>query len=306
MVVVDNPDAAERWSRRIRRAGLSLGLVPTMGALHDGHYALIERARRECDRAAVTIFVNPTQFCPGEDFHSYPRTLETDIEGCRTRGVDLVLSPAEDTNPGIYPPGFQTWVEVVDLSGPLCGEHRPGHFRGVATVVAILLGIFRPHRVYFGQKDFQQTRLIERMVTDLRLGAEVIMVPTVREPDGLALSSRNRYLSREERARASAIPEALRRVEKAWRSGEMSGPELKMLATERLGRESGLRIEYVEILDARSLKPLPGDRVDHTPEGAVLAVAVILGSARLIDNIFLRREVAGSRVPEFPTDSKGN
>jgi len=287
MILVDHPEAALHWAGRARRAGLSLGLVPTMGALHEGHLSLIRRARKECDRVAVTIFVNPTQFSPGEDLQNYPRTLKDDLGACRIRGVDFVLAPPAEGESGIYAPGFQTWVEVADLSGPLCGERRPGHFRGVATVVAILLGIFRPHRAYFGQKDYQQVRLIEQMVRDLRLGCKVVRCPTVRERDGLAMSSRNHYLSPEERVRAAAIPEALRGVEEAWQRGEVRCSVLERLAEERLKRDPGLRIDYVRVLDARTLNSCPEGRADRAPDGAVLAIAVFLGRARLIDNLLL-------------------
>jgi pantoate--beta-alanine ligase len=208
-----SPEAARRWAEGVRRAGLSLGLVPTMGALHQGHAALLARARAECDRVAATIFVNPAQFGPEEDLERYPRAPEEDLALCRSQGVDWLLRPETGGADTIYPPGFQSWVEVENLSAPLCGERRPGHFRGVATVVTILLGLFRPHRAYFGQKDFQQARLIERMVRDLRLGTEVVVVPTVREEDGLARSSRNRFLSPEERRSARAVPLALREAE---------------------------------------------------------------------------------------------
>jgi pantoate--beta-alanine ligase len=288
MVVTDDPEQAAGWAGRARRAGLTVALVPTMGALHAGHFSLVKRARKECDRVAVSIFVNPTQFGPGEDLERYPRTLEADLAGCRAEGVDLVLAPGDRGAAAIYRPGFQTWVEVGDLAGPLCGERRPGHFRGVATVVAILLGIFRPHRAYFGQKDYQQARVIERMAADLRLGAEIVIAPTLREDDGLAMSSRNRYLSPEERKLAAAIPAALREVEDAFRAGERRASRLREIAVGRLGAHPAIRLDYAEVLDAITLKPVPGDRVDRTPEGAVLAIAVFIGQTRLIDNCRLR------------------
>ncbi len=297
MLVTDDLRHAEAWADRARRAGLSLGFVPTMGALHAGHFSLIERARRECDRVAVSIFVNPLQFGPGEDLDRYPRTLEADLAGSRAAGADLVFTPRDRGEGGIYSPGFGTTVEVADLSAPLCGERRPGHFRGVATVVAVLLGIFRPHRAYFGQKDFQQARVIERMAADLRLGARIVIAPTVREPDGLAMSSRNRYLSGEERVQAAAIPAALREVEAAFRAGETRASRLKEMAAARLRSASGLRLDYAEVLDARTLKPVPDDRVDRAPEGAVLAVAAFIGKTRLIDNSWLRAAAPAGRRP---------
>jgi pantoate--beta-alanine ligase len=299
MISTVDSEAARAWSARAASAGLSIGLVPTMGALHAGHFSLIERARRECDRVAVTIFVNPAQFGPTEDLARYPRTLDADLAGCRRAGADLVLAPVEEGSIAggevgvtgrIYPPGFQTWVEVTDLARPLCGERRPGHFRGVATVVAILLGIFRPHRAYFGQKDYQQARIIARMNCDLRLGAEIVICPTVREPDGLALSSRNRYLSAEERGRAGMISKALRDAEAAFRAGEMRASAIEALIARALGPGSGLRLDYARVLDARTLGPVEGDRIDG-PEGAVAAVAAFAGTTRLIDNVLLRKTV---------------
>jgi pantoate--beta-alanine ligase len=302
MVVTDDPHAAADWALRAHRAGLSVGLVPTMGALHAGHFSLIERARKECDRVAVSIFVNPSQFGPGEDLDRYPRTLEADLKGCRQGGVDLVLAPGDRGAEKIYPPGFQSWVEVKDLSGPLCGERRPGHFRGVATVVTILFGIFRPHRAYFGQKDFQQARIIARMSADLRLGSSIVICPTVREPDGLALSSRNRFLSAGERKSAAAIPTALREAEGAFLAGEMRASRLEEMARARLGPDSGLRLDYARVLDAATLKPVAEDRIDRAPEGAVVAVAAFAGTTRLIDNCWLR---PGARPPALPARGKG-
>ncbi len=292
MIVAETPQEARDWARRARRAGLSLGLVPTMGALHAGHFSLIDRARSECSRVAVSIFVNPAQFGPGEDLSRYPRTVEEDLEGCRERGVDFVLLPQGGGEAGIYPPGFQTWVEVKDLAAPLCGERRPGHFRGVTTVVSILFGIFRPDRAYFGQKDFQQARVIERMALDLRFDTRIVLLPIVREADGLALSSRNRFLSDEERKNALAISRALREAETSWRAGEGRGSVLEALVAGRLGPTAGLKLDYARILDASTLEPLAEDRIDAAPRGAVLAVAAFAGATRLIDNVWLRRDGA--------------
>ncbi len=289
MIVAETPQDARNWARSAQRAGHSLGLVPTMGALHAGHFSLIDRARSECSRVAVSIFVNPTQFGPNEDLTRYPRTVEEDVKGCRERGVDLVLLPPAGGEAGIYPPGFQTWVEVRDLAAPLCGDRRPGHFRGVTTVVAILFGIFRPDRAYFGQKDFQQARVIERMALDLRLDTRVVVLPIVREADGLALSSRNRFLSPEERERALAIPRALQEAETLWRAGEERVSVLEALVLDRLGPASGLTFDYARILDASTLEPLACERIDAAPQGAVLAVAAYAGSTRLIDNVRLGR-----------------
>jgi pantoate--beta-alanine ligase len=272
-----------------------------MGALHAGHFALLDRARAECDRVAATVFVNPAQFGPGEDLERYPRAPEEDLAGCRARGVDLVLLPRESGPDGIYPEGFQTWAEVAGIAAPLEGERRPGHFRGVATVVTILFGIFRPHRAYFGQKDFQQARVIERLSRDLRLGAQVVLVPTVREQDGLAMSSRNRYLSSVERARAAAIYRSLREAEERFRAGEVKGSRLEELVAARLG-ESGLRLDYARVLDATTLQPLEDDRLDLASEGAVLAVAAFAGRTRLIDSVWLR-PAGAARRGEGPGDA---
>ncbi|MBI4584018.1 MAG: pantoate--beta-alanine ligase [Planctomycetes bacterium] len=279
---------AAGWADRVRSAGLSLGLVPTMGALHPGHHSLIGRARGECDRVAVSIFVNPAQFGPGEDLSRYPRTPAQDLQGCREQGVDLVFWGEAGGEGGVYPEGFQTGVEVEKLSRPLCGEFRPGHFRGVATVVSILFGLFKPHRAYFGQKDFQQARLLQRLARDLATGVRVVIGPTVREADGLAMSSRNRYLSPEERERARAIPRALFEAEEACRLGEDRPSVLEQMVLDRLRREPGLVVQYARALEAATLEPVPGDRISSARDGVVLAVAALAGKTRLIDNVWLR------------------
>jgi pantoate--beta-alanine ligase len=279
---------AARWADRMRAAGLSLGLVPTMGALHAGHLALIRRARSECDRVAVSLFVNPAQFGPQEDLSMYPRTPAEDRAGCRDSGADCLFWGQPEGSGSVYPPGFQTWVEVDRLSKPLCGEFRPGHFRGVATVVSILLGAFKPHRAFFGQKDFQQARLIQRLALDLAKGAEVVIVPTVRDADGLALSSRNRYLSTEERQWALAIPRALAEAERRWEAGEDRPSELEKGVRAALAAEPRLVIQYARALDAENLQPAAVDRIAALPSGVVLAVAALAGKTRLIDNTWLK------------------
>jgi pantoate--beta-alanine ligase len=280
---------AARWAERARAAGLSIGLVPTMGALHQGHFSLIERARRECDRVAATIFVNPTQFSPGEDLDRYPRSPQEDAESCRERQVDFLLHGQSGGDGGVYERDFQTWVNVAEISEPLCGRSRPGHFRGVATVVAILFGLFKPHRAYFGQKDFQQARLVQKLAADLRSGVEVRILPTVRDADGLAMSSRNRFLDGPSRELALAIPRALEEAEAAFRGGEERASVLEQKVRSRLEAARGLEVEYVSALDASSLREPADDRVSSTPDGLVVAVAVRAGKVRLIDNIWLRR-----------------
>ena len=287
---------AQVWADRVRSAGLSLGLVPTMGAFHAGHYSLIERARSECDRVCVSIFVNPTQFGPNEDLDRYPRCEEKDGEECRERGVDFVLFGKSSGEGGIYAREFQTWLKVEKLSEGLCGKFRHGHFRGVATVVAILFEIFKPHRAYFGRKDFQQGVVIRRLADDLHSGVDVRLLPTVRDPDGLAVSSRNRMLSDEQREVALSVPRALERARAAFEGGEESAQRLEGLVESDLSSRPGLELQYVAALDATTLE-VPGQReIGALDDGIVLAVAVTVGGVRLIDNVSLRR--GSLSVPE--------
>jgi len=257
-----------------------LGLVPTMGALHRGHLALVQRARQDNRTVAVSIFVNPTQFGPQEDLAQYPRTLEQDLDLLRREGVDLVFVPAVEE---IYPPGFDTWVDVGRLATRLEGEHRPGHFRGVATVVAKLFHLVRPDRAYFGQKDGQQALIIHKLVRDLALGLEVVVVPTVREPDGLALSSRNIYLTPEQRQAAPVVYRALCRAQGLWQKGDVAAEKLRQEVRSVLAGEPLVEaIDYVSVADAETLEEL------DTVEGrAMVSVAIRLGQLRLIDNIIL-------------------
>ena len=251
------------------RGGPTVGLVPTMGAFHEGHLALFRQAREECDVVVASLFVNPSQFGPGEDLHRYPRDAERDERLAAEAGVDLLFVPAVGE---MYPPGFQTWVEVEELSHVLEGQYRPGHFRGVATVCLKLFTIVAPERAYFGQKDAQQVAVLKRLVADLALPLEIRVHATVREADGLALSSRNRNLSGEERRAALAIPRALQAGAAAYRRGE----DAAAAARDELAGEAAVRPQYVEVarLDGR----------------LVLAAAASVGDTRLIDNVVLEGE----------------
>ena len=259
-------------------------LVPTMGALHRGHAALIDRARTLAGLAGtvvVSIFVNPTQFGPKEDLARYPRPFAADRKLCEEHGADLIFHPTANE---IYPEGFSTYVEESDVSAPLCGASRPGHFRGVCTVVLKLFQITQPAMAVFGLKDYQQCAVIRRMVRDLNLPVKIVPAATVREPDGLALSSRNQYLSPEERAQAPVLRRALLRAEEAFRGGETSAAKLRQLVKRTIETAPLARIDYVEIADADSLRP-----VKQTSRDTVIALAVFFGRTRLIDNLVLRR-----------------
>jgi pantoate--beta-alanine ligase len=262
---------AEGW----RGEGRSVGLVATMGALHRGHAALMERARAECERVVLSVFVNPRQFGPGEDLSRYPRALEADLALAREAGVDVAFTP---DGKEVYPEGFATAVQVGALGDVLCGAARPGHFDGVATVVTRLFGLTRPTRAYFGHKDYQQCVIVRRVAADLALGVEIVVCPTVREADGLALSSRNAYLTPADRERARAVPEALRAGAERFAAGD-TDPE-PVLAAVRAVLEGGAdRIDYVEAVDPDTLAP-----VTRLAPGTVLLVAAHVGAARLIDN----------------------
>ena len=280
MQVIENISAMREWSESQRRAGRRIVLVPTMGFLHEGHLCLVRDAHARGDLVVVSIFVNPTQFGPSEDFAAYPRDFERDRQLLEAEQVDVLFAPSAAQ---IYPPGAQTFVEVAQLSLPLCGSVRPGHFRGVATVVAKLFNIVRPHAAIFGQKDFQQLQVIRRMTRDLMLDVEIIGHPIVREADGLAMSSRNAYLSTEEREAAVCLSRALCKAERLFRRGERAAAPLLALVTAELQREPLAEVEYVKLCDADSLAD-----IDEIDDSALLAVAVRLGKARLIDNRVLK------------------
>jgi pantoate--beta-alanine ligase len=295
------------WSRSMRRAGLSIGLVPTMGSLHAGHLALVDAARRECDRVAVSVFVNPSQFGPSEDLSTYPGRPDEDARLCEEHGVDLVLWGASAGDGAIYREDFQTWIEVEKLSSPLCGAFRTGHFRGVVTVVHLLFGLFAPHRAYFGLKDYQQARLVERMAADLFADVSVRFVPTQRDGDGLALSSRNAYLSLEDRLAALAIPRGLDLARRAFLDGESRPAELAKLVRRALDEATLLEVEYCDIVDARTLESLATGTGDQAGEGFVIAVAVWVGTGkrtRLIDNVWLGKSCQLSALSSQPEEPK--
>jgi len=258
------------------------GLVPTMGALHDGHLSLIRRARSENDRVAVSIFINPTQFNNADDLEKYPRTMKEDLAQLDAEGVDLVWTPDPDM---VYPPDFQTYVTVEEITKPLEGTHRPGHFKGVTTVVAKLFNVFEPHRAYFGQKDAQQAAVIKQMVRDLNFNLEVVVCPIIREPDGLALSSRNKLLSTEEREAAVVLSKALTAAKALWERGERDADELRVAMTRAIDGEPLARIDYISVADPNTLTELEG-----TVRSALLSMAVYIGETRLIDNIRIGTE----------------
>jgi pantoate--beta-alanine ligase len=265
--------------RAVRQAGGSLGLVPTMGAFHEGHLSLMRRARVENDRVVVSLFVNPTQFGPNEDFARYPRNLDRDARMAKETGVDWLFHPEVEE---IYPPGDDTTVEVHRLGRPLEGQFRPGHFRGVTTVVARLFGLVQPDRAYFGRKDYQQLRVIERMTEDLRLPIEIVPMPTIREPDGLAMSSRNQYLCPEDRRAALALPRSLNEAEATYARGERRASAIQDRVRRVLAAEPRLQVQYADVVDARDLTPV---RTLDRP--ALVALAAVAGSTRLIDNTVL-------------------
>jgi pantoate--beta-alanine ligase len=277
--LIDTPAAMRHWSERHRLAGTRVGFVPTMGALHEGHLALVDEARRHSDVVVVSVFVNPLQFDVRADFDRYPRPIDDDLRACADAGVDAVYAP---TAAAMYPTGFQTHVEPGALAERLEGEHRPGHFRGVTTVVAKLFAAVRPHVAVFGQKDAQQLAVVRRMALDLDLGIEIVGMPTVREPDGLALSSRNRRLDPEQRAAAVVVSRALGSIEESLRQGTTDATVLVRRATEVIDAEPLARLEHVEIVD-----PDTFERVHIVDRPSLALAAVWFGEVRLIDNLLL-------------------
>jgi pantoate--beta-alanine ligase len=281
-------EEARRLSMDVHRRGDRLALVPTMGYLHDGHLALMREAIGAADRVVATIFVNPMQFGPNEDLSRYPRDLSGDLAKCEAAGVEAVFAPDAAE---IYPPGFQTFVEVTEVSRGLCGERRPGHFRGVATVVAKLLSLFRPHVAVFGEKDYQQLHVIRRLNLDLNLGSEIVSVPTVREQDGLAMSSRNACLSPSERARALSLSSGLRLAQELASSGVHQVRDLLKAMRQELERAQ-VREDYIAIVDEQTLAPLE-ELPSSRPARAL--VAAFVGRTRLIDNAAVDARSADGR-----------
>jgi pantoate--beta-alanine ligase len=283
MEIINRRQRMSSVARKIRRdQDRTIGLVPTMGALHEGHLSLVREARRMCDVVVVSVFVNPTQFGPSEDFEHYPRNLTKDTAVLTDYNVDYIFAPAPEE---IYPKDYSTYVNVGGLSKLLEGETRPGHFRGVATVVAILLNTVRPDFAFFGQKDAQQALIIKRMVRDLAFDTEIVVLPTVREDSGLAISSRNLYLGPEELDSASVIHRGLKQAKETFKKGERHASKLAEIVRTTIETEPRVRVDYVSVLDAETLEKL--DKLDERP--TLIAVAAYVGKTRLIDNIVLNK-----------------
>jgi len=282
MEIINRRQRMSSVARKIRREDRTIGLVPTMGALHEGHLSLVREARRMCDVVIVSIFVNPAQFGPGEDYEKYPRDLTNDTKLLTDYNVDYIFAPTADE---MYPKGFATYVTVEGLSEQLEGSSRPGHFRGVATVVTILLNTVRPDFAFFGQKDAQQSLIIRRLVKDLAFDTEMVILPTVREDSGLAISSRNLYLTADDQTAAAVIHKALARAKTAYKDGERSAARLEILVRSTIEIEPRARVDYVTVVDAETLAHL--DKLDERP--IMIGVAVFIGKTRLIDNTILNR-----------------
>jgi pantoate--beta-alanine ligase len=283
MEIINRRQRMSSVARKIRREqDKTVGLVPTMGALHEGHLSLVREARRMCDVVVVTVFVNPTQFGPGEDFEHYPRDLTKDTALLTDYNVDYIFAPTVEE---IYPKGFSTYVNVEGISEQLEGQSRPGHFRGVATVVTILLNTVRPDFAFFGQKDAQQALVIKRLVKDLAFDTEIVVLPIVREDSGLAISSRNLYLTPDEQNSATILHKALKQAKKAFKEGERNAGRLADIIRSTVETEPRARLDYVTIADAETLEKL--DRLDDRP--TLVALAAYVGKTRLIDNVILNK-----------------
>ena len=279
MEVAETIESIRTLIKTARGSGKSIGLVPTMGALHIGHISLIEAALKKCDYVVVSIFVNPAQFVPGEDFEKYPRPFEEDLAICKKQGVDAVFAPSPKE---MYPEENLTWVKVEKLTEPLCGQFRPGHFQGVTTVCSKLFNIVAPDIAFFGQKDAQQAIVIKRMVADLNMPLEIIVCPTIREPDGLAVSSRNKYLTEQQKKDAAYINKSLTRCREMIDTGAKDVSEIINEMRNILQNVHSIEIEYISILDVDTL-----GNIDRIGGKILAAVAVKIGSARLIDNILV-------------------
>jgi len=280
LIVLESIKDMKELSGKYLKEGKTIGFVPTMGFLHEGHLSLVKRARKENDIVVVSIFVNPIQFGPNEDYESYPRDLDRDLKLLKGLNVDVVFHPSVEE---MYPRDFSTYVEETKLSKYLCGKSRPGHFKGVCTVVLKLFNIVRPTKAYFGQKDAQQFRVIRRMIRDLNIDVELVECPIVREPDGLAMSSRNIYLSENERSQALALYKSLKLAEDIIKKGEKNVKVIKNAMKEVLSKYDKVKIDYVEVVNEETLEP-----VEYIEGKVIVAVACWVGKARLIDNIIIQ------------------
>jgi pantoate--beta-alanine ligase len=288
MIILSSVTEMTAFSKAAQRAGKRVGFVPTMGALHDGHLSLVRAARAETAVVVVSIFVNPTQFGPKEDFAQYPRTFERDRAMLEEEGTDCIFSPSVEE---MYPRGATTWVCVQDLGEKLDGRSRPGHFRGVSTVVSKLFNIVQPQSAFFGQKDAAQVAIIRKMARDLNFDVNIVVCPIVRERDGLAMSSRNAYLSSEQRRQATVLNRSLKRVQELFEQGETSTEELIAAAKRVIAQEPAVRLDYCEIVDPVTLDPLM-----QAEDGGLVAVAAYVGPTRLIDNLLLPPRVISSSI----------
>jgi len=289
MNIITDPADLQKTALALRQAGKRIGLVPTMGCLHEGHLALVKLARQQADVVIVSIFVNPTQFGPNEDFSRYPRNFERDIALCAAAGVDIVFHPAPEA---MYPDGYSVYVEENALAKGLCGATRPGHFRGVLTVVAKLFNLALPDAAIFGQKDAQQARLIRQMARDLNFPAAIVLAPIIREADGLAKSSRNTFLSPAERREALCLMQALQTARQLYRAGERDARRISAAMRAIIAPISSARVDYIAIVDLDTLQP-----VQRADAPVLVALAVFIGKTRLIDNLSLP-DAALSNLPE--------
>ncbi len=277
--VIEDISEMHNLVTQLRQEGKTIGFVPTMGSLHQGHLSLMEHAKKETDIAIVSIFVNPVQFGPKEDFNQYPRDMEGDTEKTISAGVDILFTP---TSSGIYPEGFKTYVSVEVLSEIMCGKTRPCHFSGVSTVVLKLLNIVKPHMAFFGQKDFQQTVIIKRMVKDLNVDVYIVVLPTIRETDGLAMSSRNQYLNKEDRRAATILYRALKKARSLFEGSNKNADKLREVISHTFLEEPSAHLEYLAIVHPETL-----EEEKEVCKGTVIAIAAHIGKTRLIDNIIL-------------------
>jgi pantoate--beta-alanine ligase len=278
--LVTDGESLRQLVNKAKQAGVLVGLVPTMGALHEGHLRLVDSARAECDLTVVTIFVNPTQFAPGEDFRAYPRDLDSDVKLLASRGCDIVFAPRQEA---MYGPDHATFIDVGPIGTVLEGEYRPTHFRGVATIVMKLFQLAPADRSYFGRKDYQQTLVVRQMAKDLNVPIDVRVCPIVRDPDGLAMSSRNRYLSADERQRALALSRSLRRAEQLVAAGERDANAIRKEMMREIDQASGIKLQYVAFVVDGTITPV--DRIDSP---TTIALAAFVGKTRLIDNTLVK------------------